>query len=76
MYEICAFLAPKKTVKRRAARKPAAPRIAVGSRVSRCGVPGFVVTRRDTRYASAWFVAIDGVEAPHSVSRDMLVVEV
>jgi hypothetical protein len=75
MYEICAFLAPKKTAKRRAARKPAAPRVSVGSRVSLNGVSGYVVSRRDERYSAAWFVSLNGIEAPHSVSRDMLVAE-
>ena len=75
MYEISAPLAPKKTAKRRAPRKPAAPRIKVGARVYVRGLSGFIVTRRDERYPAAWFVSRDGIEAPYSFSRDMLVVE-
>ena len=75
MYEIGALLAPKKTAKRRAPRKPAAPRIKVGARVAVNRVSGFIVTRRDECYPAAWFVSRDGIEAPYSVSRDMLVVE-
>ncbi|QIG67424.1 hypothetical protein EVB39_095 [Rhizobium phage RHph_TM3_3_9] len=31
-----------------------------------------VIVERDTRFANAWFVSIDGVRAPHSFSRDMI----
>ena len=30
------------------------------------------VIERDTKYANAWFLAIDGARLPHSISRDMV----
>ncbi|HBG51918.1 MAG TPA: hypothetical protein DDW89_08950 [Gammaproteobacteria bacterium] len=75
MYEICALLAHKPA--RRKSSKPRAKAIRVRER---CTVLGHecVVTRRDTSHPApynAWYVAdMDGVELPHSFSRDMIVV--
>lgn len=66
-----AFLFP--AVKK--ARKPSAPRAAairIGDQVRVHGQSA-VVVERDTRFKAAWFIAIDGVRAPHSFSRDMIV---
>lgn len=75
MYEICALLAHKRPAKRRAPASKRKP-IKVGAL---CKVHGreAVVTRRDTSRPApynAWYVAIDGVEAPYSFSRDMITV--
>lgn len=72
MYEICALLNARypKAKKPRAAAKPA---IRIGANVTVHGKAA-VVTRKDSRYAAAYFVAIDGVEHKFSFSRDMIVV--
>ncbi len=66
-----AFLFP--AVKK--ARKPSAPRAAsirVGDHVRVHGQLA-VIAERDTRFKAAWFIMINGVRAPHSFSRDMIV---
>lgn len=68
MYELCALLKAKKAPK---VRKPSRPAIRVGASVEVHGKAG-VVTRRDTRYTSAWFVEFAGVESLFSFSRDMI----
>lgn len=72
MYEICNLLAARypKAKKARTVSKPA---IRIGANVTVHGKAA-VVTRKDTRYASAYFVAINGVEHKFSFSRDMIVV--
>ena len=70
MYEICALLAAKKVKK---ARKPAATAIRVGMACTVHGKPG-IVTRKDASFKAAYYVAFDGVEAPYSLSRDMIVI--
>ena len=68
--EITRFLAAT-TKKAPKARKPRAAAIKIGSPVSVHGRT-CIVTRRDTRFANAWFVSFDGKEIPTSFSRDMI----
>lgn len=70
MYEICNLLAARHP-KAKKARKVAAKSIKVGATVILHGKEAIVV-ERDTKYANAWFLAIDGARLPHSISRDMV----
>lgn len=70
MFELCRLLAAKRTAKPRAPRnKPAK----AGATVEIFGRP-YVLVARDDRFANAWFVSKDGVQAPHSFSRDMMTI--
>ena len=72
MYELCAFMkATNPVAKKPKPRKPSRKPIRIGANVEVHGRAG-VVTRRDTRCSSAWYVAFNEVEAPFSLSRDMI----
>lgn len=72
MFELCRLLAAKKTTKR-IARAPRSKPAKAGATVEIFGRP-YVLLRRDDRFANAWFVSKDGVQSPHSFSRDMMTV--
>jgi len=59
--------------KTKKARKPRAKSIRVGVKVMLFGDVA-VITGRDEKYKSAWFVSVDGKSSPYSFSRDMLTV--
>lgn len=70
MFEICSLLAARHPKAKRP-RKVATKSIKVGATVILHGKEAIVVDR-DTKYANAWYLAIDGVRLPHSISRDMV----
>ena len=63
------FARGPKVKKPRAARKPS---IKVGMSVM-CHGRDAVIVERDNRFKDAWFISIDGIRAPLSFSRDMIV---
>lgn len=72
MYEICRFLALKKTNKPRAkTNKPRAKCVRVGSVVEIHGAKCKIL-RRDEKFKNAWFVEVDGKEYPYSIARNMM----
>ena len=68
MYELCRFLSRPRAKK---ARKPAAPAIRVGSKVSLFGET-VLVNRKDAKHPGAFFIARNGIEHGLSFQAPMM----